>query len=51
MTDHNREGWYNFCRQCNYQYWVRAVDVSMPKMRRFVSRESTEKHQCVEVKG
>lgn len=36
----------NFCGTCGRRYWVRASDQSQTKVRRFVSPESDERHQC-----
>ena len=47
MTDtHDRDGWHNYCRECNHRYWVRGVDVGKPRMRRYIDRDCTELHTC-----
>lgn len=46
MPEQRRDGWFNLCHTCGGWYWVRAVDVGQRKMRRYVSDESDERHDC-----
>lgn len=51
MTDlsgapNQHAGWTNVCTRCGRTYWVRAIDVSAAKARRFVSSDSDQRHDC-----
>lgn len=43
---HDPTGWFNLCERCTRRYWVRAADLGRTKMRRFVSPDSDDLHEC-----
>lgn len=46
LQEKDAAGWWMTCRHCGQWYWVRAADISMPKMRRYTDSDCAKPHEC-----